>query len=126
MALNGINMVYAETAAEYAWIKVFQDMGFTRQEIDDFFTGPAFLAWFRMGNIKHFGGSLSDAWHQNQVQLQKKITARMSELGINYVLPAFAGFVPDQFKRLYPNKNFTVSNDWNGLPCNYSWSLISL
>lgn len=47
MALNGINLVYAHTAAEYIWISVFEKMGFTRQEIDDFFPGPAFLAWYK-------------------------------------------------------------------------------
>ena len=44
MALNGINLVYAQTAAEFAWLKVYQKMGFTFKEINDFFTGPAYLA----------------------------------------------------------------------------------
>ena len=44
-ALNGINLVYAHTAAEYAWLKVFIEIGLTEEEINDFFTGPAYLAW---------------------------------------------------------------------------------
>jgi alpha-N-acetylglucosaminidase len=63
-----------------------------------------------MGNIKHLGGSLTDAWHNDQVNLQKNITQRMIELGINYILPAFAGFVPDANSRLYPEQNLTISN----------------
>lgn len=114
MALNGINLVYGHTAAEYAWINVFEKLGMTRAEIDSFFTGPAYLAWldfttflmisfkiiknesysrFRMGNLKHFGGSLTDSWHADQVMLMKNITQRMTELGIRYVLPAFAGLL---------------------------------
>ena len=46
MAMNGINLVYAQTAAEFSWIQVFADLGFDKQEIDDFFSGPAFLAWY--------------------------------------------------------------------------------
>ena len=105
MALNGINLVLGHTASEFIWVSVFQSLGFTRQEIDDYFTGPAYLAWLRMGNIKHFGGSLTDSWHNDQVQLQKQIVGRMNELGINYILPAFAGFVPDAIKR-FEIKNF--------------------
>ncbi|CAF1010067.1 unnamed protein product, partial [Brachionus calyciflorus] len=120
MALNGINMVYAQTAAEYPWIKVLEDLGFTREEIDSFFAGPAYLAWFRMGNLKKFGGPLPQSWHLDQLDLQLKIIARYDELGIKYVLPAFAGFVPDQITRLYPNNNFTKASDWIGFNCNFS------
>ena len=56
---------------------------------------------FRMGNMKRFGGSLTDSWHDDQVRLQKQIIERMNELGINFVLPAFAGFVPDSIKRYF-------------------------
>jgi alpha-N-acetylglucosaminidase len=52
-----------------------------------------------MGNIKRYGGGLTPAWHSDQVELQKKILNRYSELGIVYVLPAFSGFVPDAFRR---------------------------
>jgi len=121
MALNGINLVYAHTAAEYSWIKVFADMGFTKNEIDDFFAGPAYLAWFRMGNLKKFGGPLPDSWHYDQFVLQKAILNRYNELGIKYVLPAFAGFVPDQIVRFYPNTSFTNARDWVGFSCNFSW-----
>ena len=77
-----------------------------------------------MGNLKKFGGSLTDAWHNDQASLQKNITQRMTELGINYILPAFAGFVPDAITRLYPDQNFTISNDWGSFGCNYSCTYI--
>lgn len=119
-AMNGINMVYAQTAAEYPWIKVLTDFGFTRQEIDEFFAGPAYLAWFRMGNLKKFGGPLPESWHVDQLDLQLQILKRYDELGIKYVLPAFAGFVPDQITRLYPENKFTKAYDWIGFSCNFS------
>jgi alpha-N-acetylglucosaminidase len=77
-----------------------------------------------MGNLKRFGGSLTDSWHTDQANLQKNITKRLTELGINYILPAFAGFVPDAITRIFPKQNFTVSNDWNQFGCNYSCTYI--
>jgi alpha-N-acetylglucosaminidase len=74
-----------------------------------------------MGNLKKYGGKLTDNWHLDQLNLQKLILKRYNELGINYVLPAFAGFVPDKIQKLYPTSNFTVASDWLGLGCNYSW-----
>ena len=74
-----------------------------------------------MGNLKNYGYSLPDNWHNDQIALQRQIIQRYTELGIKYVLPAFAGFVPDQITRLYPNKNFTKSSNWAGFNCNYSW-----
>ena len=52
-----------------------------------------------MGNIKKYGGNLPDSWHQDQVGLLKQQLKRYEELGIKYILPAFAGFVPDQITR---------------------------
>ena len=69
------------------FLKVFTDLGLSRKEIDDFFVGPAYLAWFRMGNLKHFGGSLPNNWHNDQLRLQKLIIKRYNEFGIKYALP---------------------------------------
>ena len=120
-ALNGINLVYAHTAAEYAYLNVLIKLGLTYDEANDFFTGPAYLAWFRMGNLKRFGGNLTQNWHTDQLNLLKLIIARYNDLGIKFVLPAFAGFVPDSITRLYPDSNFTVSNNWIDFDCNFSW-----
>ncbi|CAF1022348.1 unnamed protein product [Brachionus calyciflorus] len=120
MALNGINMVYAQTAAEYPWLKVLSDLGFKQEEIDNFFPGPAYLAWSRMGNLKKFAGPLPQSWHQDQLNLQLKIIKRYNELGIKYVLPSFSGFVPDQITRLFPYGNFTKAEDWHGFNCTFS------
>lgn len=52
-----------------------------------------------MGNIRGWGGPLPQSWHRRSLVLQKQILARMRELGIIPVLPAFAGHVPRAFKR---------------------------
>lgn len=117
-------MAYAHTGAEYAWFKVLSDFGLSDQDVNEFLPGPAYLAWFRMGNLKRFGGPLPFHWHLKQADLQQWIVRRYKELGIRYALPAFAGFVPDQFRSLFPNTNFTTAPDWIGFHCKFSCLLM--
>jgi alpha-N-acetylglucosaminidase len=112
MALHGFNMALALNASEAIWQRVYLDMGITQSELDQWFTGPAFLPWFRMGNVYGWDGPLSPAWHRDQVALQHKILARMRELGIEPVAPAFAGFVPAALQRVYPNEKFIGMKPW--------------
>ena len=76
MALNGLNLILAFTGQEYVWKKFYTNLGLTEAEINDYFSGPAFLAWQRMGNIHLYGGPLGDDWITNQYKLQKLILAR--------------------------------------------------
>uniref|UniRef100_A0A0E0D0R9 Alpha-N-acetylglucosaminidase n=1 Tax=Oryza meridionalis TaxID=40149 RepID=A0A0E0D0R9_9ORYZ len=92
MALQGINLPLAFTGQEAIWQKSFN---VTDRDLDDFFGGPAFLAWARMGNLHGWGGPLSQNWLDQQLTLQNKILSRMIELGMVPVLPSFSGNVPN-------------------------------
>ncbi|KAH9290684.1 hypothetical protein KI387_034801, partial [Taxus chinensis] len=83
MALQGVNLPLAFTGQEAIWQKVFLRYNLTKSNIDDFFGGPAFLAWSRMGNLHGWGGPLPQSWLDQQLQLQKRILFRMRELGMN-------------------------------------------
>jgi len=109
MALHGINMPLAMEGQEAIWQRVWLSMGLTQMEIDDFSTGPGHLPWHRMGNINNFDGPLPQSWIEDKRVLQGKIVDRMRELGMKPVAPAFAGFVPQGFKRLHPEaETFTL------------------
>ncbi|KAG5032072.1 hypothetical protein JHK85_016054 [Glycine max] len=83
MVLHGVNLPLAFTGQEAIWQKVFQEkFNMTTSDLDDFFGGPAFLAWSRMGNLHGWGGPLPQSWFDQQLILQKKILARMFELGM--------------------------------------------
>ncbi|KAL0421835.1 UNVERIFIED_CONTAM: Alpha-N-acetylglucosaminidase [Sesamum latifolium] len=112
MALQGINLPLAFTGQEAIWQKVFQDFNISAPDLDDFFGGPAFLAWSRMGNLHGWGGPLPQSWLDQQLILQKKILARMYELGMNPVLPAFSGNVPAALKSVYPSAKITRLGNW--------------
>ncbi|XP_011498022.1 PREDICTED: alpha-N-acetylglucosaminidase [Ceratosolen solmsi marchali] len=119
MALNGINLALAFHAQEAIWEKVYMKFNLTKEEARLHFGGPAFLPWSRMGNIQGWGGPLSDSWHTHTIELQHLILNRMRELGIIPVLPAFAGHVPRDFIRIFPNAHVINIKQWNNFEDEY-------
>ncbi|KAK7828801.1 alpha-n-acetylglucosaminidase [Quercus suber] len=112
MALQGINLPLAFTGQEAIWQKVFQKFNVSKTDLDNFFGGPAFLAWSRMGNLHGWGGPLPQSWLDQQLILQKKILARMYELGMTPVLPAFSGNVPAALTYIFPSAKITRLGNW--------------
>ncbi|PON74257.1 Alpha-N-acetylglucosaminidase [Parasponia andersonii] len=121
MALQGINLPLAFTGQESIWQKVFMDFNISKENLNDFFGGPAFLAWARMGNLHAWGGTLSQNWLDKQLVLQKQILSRMLELGMTPVLPSFSGNVPATLKKIRPSANITRLGDWNTVDGDPRW-----
>ncbi len=114
MAMNGVNMPLAITGQEAVWYKVWREMGLEDREIRNYFTGPAHLPWHRMTNFDRWGGPLPHSWLDHQAELQKKIVARERALNMTPVLPAFAGHVPPELKRLYKDAKISRMSSWGG------------
>ncbi|KAM0947769.1 putative alpha-N-acetylglucosaminidase [Dioscorea sansibarensis] len=121
MALQGINLPLAFTGQEAIWKKVFKDFNVSSEDLNDFFGGPAFLAWARMGNLHGWGGPLSENWLDQQLVLQKQILTRMVQLGMTPVLPSFSGNVPAAFKDLFPSASITRLGDWGTVSGDPRW-----
>ncbi|XP_019427591.1 PREDICTED: alpha-N-acetylglucosaminidase isoform X2 [Lupinus angustifolius] len=111
MALQGVNLPLAFTGQEAIWQKVFKDFNISSEDLNNFFGGPAFLAWARMGNLHGWGGPLSQNWLDQQLVLQKQIISRMLELGMTPVLPSFAGNVPAALAIIFPKAKITRLGD---------------
>uniref|UniRef100_A0A8C2P600 Hydroxysteroid 17-beta dehydrogenase 1 n=1 Tax=Capra hircus TaxID=9925 RepID=A0A8C2P600_CAPHI len=124
MALNGINLALAWSGQEAIWQRVYLALGLTQTEIDEYFTGPAFLAWGRMGNLHTWSGPLPPSWHLKQLYLQHRILDRMRSFGMIPVLPAFAGHVPKALTRVFPQVNVTQMGSWGHFNCSYSCSFL--
>lgn len=124
MALNGINLPLAFNGQEAIMQRVFTNMNFTQKDLDDFFTGPAFLAWFRMGNIQKWGGPLPQSWINDQLVLQHRILRRMRSLGMVPVLAGFGGHVPANIKKLYPNVSVSTLTNWSQFKPPYTGTTI--
>jgi len=119
MALHGINMPLAITGEEYTWYLLYKEMGFTDEDLKDFFCGPSYFSWFWMGNLDGWGGPLPLNWMKTHFALQQKIIARERALGMKPVLPAFTGHVPAAFKKKYPNAKLKTTNWTNGFADTY-------
>ncbi|KAK3650932.1 hypothetical protein LTR56_005983 [Elasticomyces elasticus] len=121
LALRGVNLPLAWNGYEKILIDTFAEAGFEEAEISSFLSGPAFQAWNRFGNIQgSWSGSLPMSWVNSQFALQKQIVARMVELGMTPVLPAFTGFVPASIGQHYPNASFVNGSQWSGFPSQYT------
>ena len=121
MALRGINLPLAWVGYEKILVEVLVEYGFSHSDIASFLSGPAFQAWNRFGNIQgSWGGDLPMSWIDGQFELQKKIVARMVELGMTPVLPSFTGFVPRQIDSLYPNAAFVKGSQWSEFSLRYT------
>lgn len=94
MALHGINMPLAVTGSEPLWRNVLRTLGYPEEKITDFVAGPGFQAWWLMNNLEGWGGPNPDAYYVRQEALQKKIVARMRELGMEPVFAGYSGMVP--------------------------------
>jgi alpha-N-acetylglucosaminidase len=113
MALKGINTPLAVTGQEGVWRLVLSDLGFSKQMINDFLVGPAYLPWGWMGNIDGLGGPLPDSWIDSHVELEKKILARERSLGMTPVLQGFTGHVPESIAQVFPQAKIHKTGDWS-------------
>ena len=103
MALNGLNMPLAVTGQNSVWQRVYNTLGFSNEELESFFSGPAHFNWFWMGNLDGWGGPLPQSFMDKHEQLQKQILFAERSLGMTPILPAFTGHVPPTFDQKYPD-----------------------
>lgn len=94
MALHGVNLPLAAVGQECVWRNMLLRLGYTSEEVNDFISGPAFLAWWSMNNLEGWGGPNPDSWYERQEDLQKRILNRMAEYGIKPVFPGYSGMMP--------------------------------
>lgn len=116
MALHGINMPLAFNGQEAIWQKIYKEMGMTDAELSEFFTGPAFLPWQRLGNLNKHNGPLPQTYIKASADLQKQILIRMQQLGMTPIVPGFSGVVPAAYKRLNPAIEIHEMKGWGNFP----------
>ena len=105
IAMSGINLPLSFAGQECVWWQLYPKVGLTEQ-IFDYISGPVFLAWQCMGNIKKLAGPLSESWCLAQCDLQINILARSRQLGVLSVLPGFVSHATDALVTLYPGHKF--------------------
>ena len=56
MALNGVNLMLAPLGMEAVWSETLKTLGFDQKDVQRFIPGPAYTAWWLMGNLEGWGG----------------------------------------------------------------------
>jgi alpha-N-acetylglucosaminidase len=115
MAMNGINLSMALNGVESVWQNTLKRFGYSDPEITSFLCGPAFEAWWLMGNLESWGGPVSQNWIDGQAEMQKKILSRMNELDIKPVVQGFYGMVPNSLIKKFPTAKIHDTGKW----CSY-------
>jgi alpha-N-acetylglucosaminidase len=105
MALNGVNLMLAPVGMEAVWQNTLKKLGYSDQEAIGFIPGPAFGAWWLMGNMEGWGGPMSQHMINELAALQKQIITRMKTIGIEPVMHGFYGMIPTTLKN---KKNIKV------------------
>lgn len=115
MALHGINMPLQIIGLDVVWKNLLtKDLNYTSTEANNFIAGPCFQAWWGMNNLLGWGGPNPDWWYKRQETLAKKILARERELGMQPVLPGYAGMAPSD---ITTKTGITANNQGNW--CNF-------
>jgi alpha-N-acetylglucosaminidase len=113
MALHGINLPLDVVGEECVWFNMLKKLGYNKDEINKFISGPGFMAWWEMNNLEGWGGPNPDSWYTQQEALEKKILKRMKEYGIEPVFPGYSGMVPHDAKQKL-GLNIAEPKPWNG------------
>ncbi len=110
MALHGINMPLQIVGLDVVWYRLLtEDLNYTSDEANDFVAGPCFQAWWGMNNLQGWGGPNPSWWYERQAQLCTQILSRERELGMEPVLPGYAGMVPSDIV----GKGYSANNQGN-------------
>ncbi|RMX88361.1 hypothetical protein D0869_01680 [Hortaea werneckii] len=112
LALRGVNLPLAWVGYEKILVEVLVEAGLEREEVGSWDGGGG-----GGGREELVGGG---SWIEAQFELQKKIVARMVELGMTPALPAFTGFVPRGIREVYPDARVVNGTRWNGFPVQYT------
>jgi alpha-N-acetylglucosaminidase len=114
MAAHGVDMPLAMEGQEYVWRALWREFGLSEAELADYFSGPAFTPWHRMGNIEGYRAPLPTNWIDKKKTLQTQILGRMRSLGMTPILPAFGGYVPKAFAQKNPKARIYRMRPWEG------------
>ncbi|MBR5475370.1 MAG: alpha-N-acetylglucosaminidase C-terminal domain-containing protein [Bacteroidaceae bacterium] len=120
MALHGINMPLVLVGLETVWKNVLTELGYSKNEINEFVAGPGFMAWFAMNNLEGWGGTGAgmqgnpDWWYARQGELCVKILDAMRDYGMSPVLPGYSGMVPNSMRGKQPSWKIIESGTWAG------------
>ena len=72
--LNGVNIMLAPISGrlELVWYNILLKVGLYRCRRKSFYSGPAFTAWWLMGNLEGWGGSVKYGYDEATSRTSKR------------------------------------------------------
>ena len=115
LAMNGVNLVLDILGMEEVYRRFLTKLGYRHREIKNFITGPAYYAWFYMGNVCNIGGPVHDNFFYEKCQMARRNHRRMQTLGMNVVLQAYTGMVPRDINKKDRDIPTIEQGKWKGI-----------
>jgi len=125
MAMNGVSRPLMVAGQEAVWLEVWKSFGLSGERIRNYFTGPAHLPWHWMSNIESVDGPLPMSYIEGWRTLQTTLLREARALGMEPILPGFAGRVPEALRDAVPDAPITrIRPGWGGFEAaNACWFL---
>lgn len=114
LVLSGYNLILNPLGNERVWTNTLQRLGYTLADARKFLCSPAFYPWQCMLNLTEWGGAAPEPFYDDRVELSRKLTARLKELGANVVLPGYCGAVPNDIGEHFPDAEVLDQGGWCG------------
>lgn len=114
LAASGINLALVTVGVEACWLDTFTRFGMAESEVLAWISLPAHQPWQWMGNLSGFGGGMSRELVETRAALGRRVVERMNRLGIEVVLPGFAGHVPKGYSISDASPNVVPQGSWCG------------
>lgn len=116
LALHGYNEVLVYTGADALYHRVFQEFGYSDEELRAWIPGPAHQPWWLLQNMAAFPYPVSRQLLRARAALGRRIANRVRELGMTPVLPGYFGTVPPGFSDRVPGARTVPQGLWGGSP----------
>ena len=114
LILSGYNLILCPVGTESVWRNTLLSLGYGKEEIDGFLCGPAFYAFEWMMNLTGWAGGAPEHWYEQRRELAGKINARLHSFGIMTAAPGYAGMVPNDFSKRFPDSKPQRQGKWCG------------
>lgn len=112
LAASGITAAHVTLGQEQIWLETFTRFGYTEEEVLRWIVAPSHQPWMWLNNIHSYGHGTSRSLIERRAALARQVIARMLELDITPILPAFSGTVPQGFDERNPDADIVPQGKW--------------
>lgn len=119
LAMQGVNMIFMPVGQEAVWYYGALDMGINREDAMEFLSSPCYYPLQLAGRLDTVFPMTDTNYLKAQIKLGQRIVERMRELGMEPVLPAFNGHVPQYMKGYFSGAGLFFVMPYGQYPFTY-------